>query len=761
MEKKNETSISLRRAKKNALLLAFPSKEAFVVFKNNDEAISERSIPAFIDYAYQAELIANATEEALVALIENGSSESTPKGIVNNLSFGKVVNMIKGKTSVNALVAQLNHYTQKFNMPTIHASMITNLKKNFKSDSPKKRAALRMLAFWIGLNRPNLLFDYNTLINLPGKEVQANLSERLNSGVRIDITFKGQEGVVSFEMIEWLKNEIPKCIEDLNLYNIMGVSPEFHSAITATLEIPSYANHNQDAWHYGQALRACFAIAHQISMRWLLSDANIDKQSTILIAIAAGEFSEISGTIPHLLAKKLPGNTAIRVNEFAHFVANITDIKVVFDSKPIDLSLTPNTTVQIWPVINFWFLYYDTIPNLLDDKMLPMDKDGYRNFKEELHFSSNALSSNSSNKILSAIRRNPQNHQLIIEVAKVLMSRRMFAEANTVLTIILASNPQHIIARVFRLQLIIEMGMIHSDYRIFNAFFKQAVEESWFIQKMGPLNDEVWAEIGLMYARKAYYIIKLMRQKKQLDVEESKYLKPENVVSSLKKAEHYLQKGITHSPLAHRSYLWIINIRCLRKLIHQDAHFLTSQKPIVDTEDIFSMVGFQHLALLGWFKPGISITEYGFNTDETKALIRHFRKVAENRITSAHFRSYRPGLFYALCVVFWDICPILTTGIAVQVLEWLEEARKEAKQLAKSRMGVYALINLHALIQSPERFIRCIDKTIEIITDMLQDDIRKDESYVIDKKKVQGVKLMTLHFDEDHDQGHLFVANDS
>lgn len=748
MTMRTETPISLRKAKRSALLLAFPSTEAFREFKNDDMAISEQAIPAFIRFAHEAELIHKASEDAFIAFIENNSAASPKETLVKSLTFEEVIDAVKGKMSVNGLVAQANIYTQRLSMPTLHASMFTNLKKNFKSDSPKKRAALRMLAFWIGLNRPNFPVDYEMLVNLPGNQDDQAVAVTNKTGVRIDITFKGQEGIVSFEMVDWLKNEIPKCIEDLKLYYIVGTTPKFHSATTATLEIPNHTGQTRDPWLYGQALRGCFAIAHQISMRWSLSDTGIDKQSSILVAIAAGNFSELSAAMPYLLERDLPGNPSIRVNGFAHFITRITDIKVLFHKTPIVSTLTPNSTLQIWSVKNFWFLYYDIIPNLLDEGMLPVHEDHYKQFKDELYFSAGTFSSETMNKTLTAIRRAPQNHQLIIEVAKVLMARRMFAEANTVLTIILASNPNHVIARVFRIQLIINMGMGNPDYRIFNAFFKQAVAESRLILETGELDDEVWSEIGLMYASKAYYILKLMRKKGPPEKDECKALNLEEILSNIDEAEKCFQKGITHAPNGHRSYFWIIQLRCLKILLMKDRRLLTSKAPILDHDNIYSEVSFQHLAFLGWYNPSISMDQQNFDSSEILSLIGHFRKAADNTKTAVHFRTFRPSIIYSVAVVLWDICPVLTTGIATQVLEWLEEARHEAKELTRNCLGIYSIVSWHSQIQSPGHFIRCIDRTMDTIWKILKEDIQKDENHIIDKKKVRGLKLMTMHIDE-------------
>lgn len=747
MKDRNETPISVRKAKKNALLLAFPSKDEFYQFKNSDKTISEQSIPGFIDFAHTAELIKYKTEEAFIAFIENNTDSST-NAKCSDLSFEEIIDSIKGKMSVNALVAQLNRYTKLFKLPKIHASMITNLKKRFKSNSPKKRAVLRMFAFWIGLNRPNMALDYTMLVNIRGNENETGETVKNDMGVRIDITFKGHEGIVSLEMVDWLKNEIPKCVEDLRLQNTVFSAPQFHSATTAALEIPNHSAKSQDPWLYGQALRGCFAIAHQISMRWSLNEANIKKQNTILIAIAAGNFSELSAAIPHLLEKDLPGNPSIRVNEFAHFITKITDIKVLFETEPIISPLTPNTSIQIWPVKNFWPLYYDIIPDLLNEAMLPTDPERYRQFRHELHFSSNNHAFESSHKALSAIRQAPQNHQLLIEVAKVLQSRRMFAEANNALSIILASNPYHIIARVFRIQLLINIGMCYQDYRVFDGYFNQAVEESRFILETNHIDDEVWSEIGLMYASKACYILKLVRQRKAeksgRDVEPN----IEDFIEYIDKAQECFQKGITHSPHAQRSYFWIINLKCMKNLILKDPRFCMSQHPIVDRDDISTATVVQHLAFLGWFKQGDVITPQTYSPNEIKSLIQHFRQVATKFKTSVHFRPFRPRMLYSVAIVLWDVCPILTAGIATQVLEWLEEAKIEAKELSDQCLGALSIVAWHTQIQNPSHIIDCIDRSIEAIYKTLEDEIKEDENHVIDKKKTNGLKLFTMHFDE-------------
>jgi len=724
----------------NAWLAMFPGRKSFSEFKTDILKIADgasgmaKTIPRILQYAQNQGVIRSASETDFTTFIENGTKTVNQKGepVKEGYVFRDLLEEVTKNSSVNHLVNALNEITRQFGMPAVQASMFTRLKQDFNPNTAIKRNCLRILAYWLGLNRPLDGWNYEKLIALQKHQVSDIDTE---AGVRIAFKIEGKGDIINPDAVAWLKEELKQCMKTLKLYHVNRKEPFDYSSATVFLNIYKKPGVLGEPRLYNWAIRDAMALAHQIVVRWDLYCVRQKLQNALLIGVAAGRYHHLDTQIHALLAVKLPANHFIRLTSFAHLCSRIADIKVVFFKDSKDVELPGGNVITVWSVDCFWvFIYYDFIPDLLNEEMLPVYKgsESYDEFRNALYFAKDI-----KHKALSAMYQYPHNTLLILEIAKVCAARKMFHEANAILSTLLASEPQHVVARTFRMFIYLNMAVEQTDFEICELHFERAIDEGLYIMKQCVVEEEdFFCEFGLVYIGIALRIFIILRngkiiQDKEKDIERS--------LSYLRKAENIFKAGrtVSETGIGNRTVYWLLNTNCLRTTLEQNRSIFTSDEPLVNKTDLWSKKAKNIFTYLGWFD------------DSLKNMIKlRLEKAIETYEDSVVLRTYIPNIKYVFATLMFDFSPEITVGLVNKVHNYLEQARARAEELRDANLAIYSITTCFSQLQDADSFIKCINRSIQAIETEFKEYFKYDDNYVIKRKYQSGMKLILLNIED-------------
>jgi len=726
-----------------SLLSAFPSVSSLENFfdDNNDDIIQ-----SILTYAFERKVVIKPEKKFLRSFIDEKYSNIQDVSVPDDINLN-ALKEVADIQSTRWLTKEINLMIEKLNLKLSNVSntMFTRL-GNEAPDTPVKRNTLRLLAIWLGLNRPELAlsWNYNTLFNIsPLKQ-----NYKSDKGVRIAFALHSRGDVINEKTIKWFKKELKDCLNDLNIQYAKISGTQSFKITESSIDLPQEDNNTEDFIHpmsYNTCVRDSIAIAHQMKVRWSLSPYNSNKKF-LTIGIATGEFVHLDIYLQTIINIEIYRNLAICVTDFTHQCLLLNDIKVIFNDESEDMKIANGEIVKLWWVDSLWsHIYWDYIPSLLSDKLLPCTMKSYFKFTEYLYFSTKESSSELNG--LSGILQIHQNPTLMIELAKVCLYRKMFYEANHIISVVLSSNTYHTVARSIRMQIYLNLALVQTHFSQSEQFFKKAIREGLFVTKNCKISDEEpWCEFGLVYFGLAFKILKTLRSKEHKSELSSGFSK-DSIIPYLRKAEDCFEEGSSISPvgLPIRSDYWLLQTRSFCRLLENDHDLMISNKPFRDLDNIYDDEGKKFFIYSGWID-GIHDDNFTY-----KKVISIF-KIYENAVVS---RSYVPTVRIGFATMMFDFYPKLTTGLVKAVLHYLDDACALAKRLKKHNLGIYSVANCFALIQSPETFINCLEKTKAEIQQILREDLNKQDNYVIDKNKLNGFKLILSNIDEDIEQGIL------
>jgi hypothetical protein len=741
---------------KKALLGIFPNIEAFLEFKQDDPEISNRAIPEFIKTACNNGLIKKENEDAFIAFLEENRSEPDKNDLPAGLTFEDLMRDITEGSSVNTLIAELNLIARQFRMSNVQGSMFSRLKRDFHLNTPAKRNCIRILSFWIGKNRPFLNCTYETIFEIPrGRDLDFALEEV--EGVRIAFRLEGRGEIIDTDVVEWLKSELSKCMNDLKLYHI-DLQKITCFATTIFLTIPKKPGRSGEPRLYEEGVRDSMTIAHQILNRFYLS-AYSSMQKALIVAIDAGRFVNLDASLQVLLEVKLPEDPAIRLTSFVRLCSRLSDNRVIFSRTPKELKAASGNILTVWYVECFWtFFYYDFIPCLLEDDMLPTTHITHAKYKNALHYPYEK--DTIELKTLFAIHKFPENDLMILEIAKVCIARRMFHAANTVLSTILASNPRHMVARTLRMSIFLDIAMEQTKYSLFELYYQRAIDEGNAITEICSIEDEeFYCEFGAVHYLVALRMFSILKNNTIKDVDKDD-VNIDKIFEFLDKAEKLFRKGTVFSPpgIGKRCNFLRIHVRCFKIMLKKDPELYLPGKPLIDRNNIYETVGNEFITFLGWTDlPFTEETDSRENkalaTDQVNMFLRQIVALFQIYESSVHFRHTFPSTKFTFASMVFDFSPFITVKLVKLVISWLEQARVEAEKLKKDKIGVYVLLSCFGRIQTAENYITFIDMAIKKIKIVVSSDLDRDDNYLIDKEKLCGLKLILLSLEDKVEPG--------
>jgi len=739
--------------KKRALFAMIPTQESFTQFikdmraiKNDDDkSIANDVIDRLAEYACEAGIIKDLTLAALEQAFDSLPPRALSVNVPENVTFNDILEDIQAK-SMNQLLEKLNLAAEEFGLPNISATMISRLRKEFLPDTPGKRCVLRVLAFWMAKYRPQLAWNYEQLFALPRSGEKTVNTEKPKEGVVIALNIQIKGDIVHDEMIDWVATELQQCLEDLRLFHLNKRMVETHGA-TVSLRIPKRPGLANEPRLYNQAIRDALALAHQMAVRWLLSDHS-SPQKFLTIAIHAGAFAEANLHVQPILETRLPSESGIFLTEFAHLCARLAEVKITFEHISTNL-LTGNGTILA--VISFWsYTYCDFIPELLQDNFLPTTQVRYAQFQQELYDPERFPET--SFKTLAKMNQFPNNALLFFEIAKVLFFRRMFYEADAILSKILLFYPQHKLTRVLRMMIYADTAFMQTDMAVYKCTFKRAEQEGEYLTSRHYDDEEVWCEVGLMFYGNALQSLAYLRTGRPEYLE---HFSRDSIFEYLRRAEHCFAQGsvVSSTGKDNRSLFWQLYALSLIELLESDPDLFNKQdrEMFEDRHNVLRKAGMKFFQSIGWISIGSPTADIMLN--------RVLGGAINVYATSVLSRGYTPNILYSFCCLIWDFVPLLTPKWCHTILAWLEQARILSEELIRQNIGIYSIASSFASLQAPQKFLQGIEMTRKKIQQLLtEEELRENDDTPISPEKmaeISKVKLMYLHIDLKVEPGAL------
>ncbi len=735
----------------SALLAVFPNIETLTRFSGNSD--DKKALNSFITFAFKNHLIKKEEFKNLETFIRQHARSLQDCTPPNRLDFKELLEkkeeILKLNLSGRALTDRVNALIAKYRieLPRVSNSMLTRLKKE-PADTSYKQDVLRSLAFWLGHERGDLgpLWNYETLMKLCS---QSKPSENYREGVRIGFALYGRGDVIDHDIVGWLKKSLKNFIEQSVgnfLYGRWG-RIRSHDITTLYVDFPKEEEPG-DPVSYRQCLRSAVSLAHQIAIRWALSKY-CTKNRFLSIGIAAGEYSNLDNYLLPILNAKLPGDPVIRVTDFARQCLLINDIRIILCERPTEITLFNGEALTIWWVVALWStLYFDFVPDLLEDRILQNNPTSIKNLTRLLWSPPENKSRPGETDELNSVTtffKFPHNSLLGVEIAKTLYYRQRFWEAIEILRIVLSIDPTHLVARTLRMAIFRNLAIKSSSYAVAEGLFRQAEQEALYIQEhCAGQSEDFYCEYGVDNMAKAMLTVRHLRQGIKsfhglpAEVDRLRGI----VFQALDKAEEFFEKGMTVSPSGIRSSYLLDSVRVLKAILKNDRDILTNpQKPVDSKPEVVRRPSREFQWQIGFLREDLSPeSQYDF-------LVQSITRAFEIHDDSFSLQTYRPTTYFCTAVCLWDFLPYRTGANIRTVVRLLKNALEIARSMEKIDLCIYSFTQSYGEMMPADEFIRHINKSLQMIENHIGGDLSNlDDREIIKQDQNLSSILMTLNF---------------
>ena len=707
-----------KKFSKAGLLAAFPTEKSFREFQENKE-ISEKTLRKFLQNAYEEGIIKDETEDAFLDVIWNTSRDMELSPLEGE-EFESIIEKICQRPSPHSplpqyqLIQKLNLIARKFGIKDLNPSTISRLKTHFNMKTPTNQITIRILAYWIGENFPDLHWNYEKFWTLqPPDEIERPKSSK---GVVLAFSIQGKRGIVeSDELLKSISDILSECVvERLNAIRSLGLSADHLnekniSSHTTYVSFKLFKKPEPEESAYIPAIRDSLAIAHQMVIRWLLSKHS-GQHRLMLNAIYAGAFSDAELFFQMLLEERISEHYPILLNDLAYQWVQIAKLKVAFKSPPSLFDLRKGYPERIWFVDYFWLHpYFDFVP-ALRDSILAVEDELEKYGRVELQ-----------GDVALARQKFPHHPLLLIEIVKVLLARKRFDEADRLLTDILVLYPHHILARLSRMfiyeKIASQPGL---DLETTEFAFKRALAEVQFIPE-DCKESEVWSEVGaIYYANASSYFIHTK------NVDEDSLRK--KILDNIEQSRRQFFKGIALSPDGKdiRSLALCLRSQTLKECVIHYTHLLDEdfQK---DSSHICYRMAIRFFKLLrilpGNFPVNITSEEVEKNETLRKSYYTCVCSILTMNIryqNSVMSSSFSPNTLYFFGCLLWDFLPVLTRKLCWLIYMLFRKVISMAAELRQKKLTIYVTSNIYP--EDPQRFIELVKRSIEPIKRIIPDE---------------------------------------
>ncbi len=706
---KTEPSDELLR---RAFWSAFPGGQSFADFITHDPETAQSAADTFIALAFDRGLITRKTHEDFTDFLNRNTAGLSASPWPAGMTFSDMINLLREGRSVNTLVDRLNNLARQLSMPAVSAPMITRLKKNYVLNSSKKRALIRLAAFMLAMKRPDLNWHYEKLVDLAGAPLDSPLKTDATAGCTLTLHLHAPGGAVTPEDVAWLNQELIECLNDLRLAGHLGKKTiEPIGATSFNLKSPKRIGPAQDPVLYDRPVRNLLGVAHQMSVRWLICPRSNVRKKLILL-IHAGSFS---GFFPQRLLVRLPlrklCDSGICLSDFACLCAKTAGIKADFSVAEAALYSGAHRGDPLWFVDAFWpNQAHDFIPALLKPGMLPLDQTdpSYRDFQFALHYPEER--SRTSFGVISLIHRHPRSKTLLLEIARILLARKMPSDADAVTSLLLLSYPESAAVRYLRLLILCNQANGHSGVEEPRLAFERGLSEGTFILEQLGSDSDLWFTMAMLHFGQA---IALLRKTPAPQIPSG--AEKTVLLSHLQNTRTALRRGMAASAAGQtlQCLLWLLPVETLLALISKPVDGGGSPPPLQNYEwsGLFYAVGFQMLGAQGWVQPakrrGAPLTE-----NDLEQIIRWAEASFLRHENTVMGRTYLPCIRYFSAAILWDFSPKPSGQVVEKTLSLLHSAKMGAETLRQDHLCVYSAMG-HYL--PPDVFIDRINKAIDAV----------------------------------------------
>jgi hypothetical protein len=321
-------------------------------------------------------------------------------------------------------------------------------------------------------------------------------------------------------------------------------------------------------------------------------------------------------------------------------------------------------------------------------------------------------------------------------------------EADAILSNLLLSDPDNIIARTMRMLILENIAHAQTDFHISELAFDRAVAEEEFIIRCCNFDDIIWCEMGILYYCRAKKYMHYLREDNAVN---GHNINKEDVLKNFRKAKEYFIKGLAVSPTGKETssvFYFMCTLGFIELISSGENIFDKREYPsLIDKHDVFRKVGIRFFYALGWLRN--EVTAPGDRNELTfLILLIKLKDTIARYENSMLTKGYVPYIKYLFCIVLWDFAPYLTIGICKYILGALNEAIIKTEKLITENIFVYqASINFI----STDKFISLIQAALDMINNYFTaDDLKKDDGSLIDQdkfKELSKIKLILLEFD--------------
>ena len=735
----------------SALLAVFPTPQTFIDFsENNKNTPAWRS---FLAFALKNNLVGSADEAALDAFIRSHARYREDSLPPEHLNFEELLEkkaeLLRVNVSVRSLADRINTLLadHQIDLPRVSNAMLTRLKKE-PANTAHKENVLRSLAFWIGHERADLgsRWNYETLLMLCLKSRSSE--QNCPEGVRIGFALYSRGDVIDHDLVGWLKKTLKQYIEKSIGHFAYGRwgKVRSHDITTLYVDFPK-EDEAEDPAAYRQCLRSAVSLAHQLAIRWALSSYRTQNRF-LAIGIAAGEYATLDNYLLPILNAKLPGDPVIRTTDYVRQCLLINDIRAILCPRPQETALFNGEALIIWWIVAFWStLYFDFIPELLDDPILKDDPAAISVLSRLLYFpgkTTGPLTQTLPANAVTTFFKFPHNALLGIEIAKTLYYRRRFREALEILRIVLSIDPTDLTARTLRMVLFRNLALDAPSFAISAGMIRQAEQEAFYIEENCPMKSEdFYCEYAVVSLTDAMQTLRYTRAGKgicagQYDLEWSK----QAIFAALDRAEILFGRGMTVSPSYIRSSYLLDTVRILQAVLKSDEElFLNHQKTLNGKPEVVLRPSLD-------FQWQIGYTGDDLPPEHREAFMESIMvKKSDIHDDSIALEAYRPTTYFCHAVSLWDMLPVRTVAIAKRALKKLCEARTIAAAMARDHVCIYSFTRTYGEMMPVEEFVRHMDRCIAMIESRAGADLQtRGNREVINMDGERSCLLMTLNF---------------
>ncbi len=741
--------MSVKKKIHNALTAVFPTRDALSVF--SEDSSSRQSLQSFIDLAARHGLIESPDRLEFEAFI---LANRRPVGntIADGLTMEELINdkdeHLDIKISNRSLTNKINLLLSKngIKLPTLNGTMLTRLKKQ-AADTPRKRDALRSLAFWIGYERSYMGAHWHleTLRSLCLLN-QADMKKTVNatSGVRIAFSINSRGSVIGQDITLWLKRTIKKVLSQrpAPLFDAAPAKVKYYDLATYHVDLPNPDGGIIPA-AYSPTLKEAIAIAYHLSIQWMISGfAGLSR--FCFVGIAAGDFSELNAQLQTILSAKLPDDPPIRLTNYARQAVMINEIKVTLDQISQPAVPAGDASAKVWWIRELSsILYWDLAPGILKGDYLDEDKPPYLKLKRQLLFKSTSDLPPGCDAPASVFINFPHHSMLGFEVVRTLFCKNRLMEALEIVNVLLKINPDHVSSRVMRMMIYKIFALDAMNYRLADMMFRRAENEAQYIgADSKQMNEDFYYEYAMLKLARLAVGIKVLRKYPDGLAAKGLRVTAAELLAHADAAEEILMHGISVSLSVARLYYLFYVVHVLKIVlaenVSEDGTFnprLTCPNNIIKhymMEVLISSTKYQKYPAR---MPDIN-TYHQIITD----MMRHYGSAPALDI-------FKPMLHFSSAIVFWDLMPVRTVAFVLSTLKALKSGIKAAEALASKGELLFSNVSMTGQIVKADAYISqvmALTGEIEKRCKKASELEKMDPAQLIDTKG-DDLVLMTYH----------------